>query len=135
MSEQEPENQDLTQVLNRINALMKHGEHSLPALDDEIPLLTRVYEGEPLTFTSHRPKTHAVQIESESETATATASEEIGLELIATSLTEELLNEMLPLIQQAVRTAVQQELANAEQTLASKIEADLVESLRQRLQS
>ncbi|HEY8118376.1 MAG TPA: hypothetical protein VIE91_03990 [Methylophilaceae bacterium] len=128
MSEQAPENnQDLAQVLGRINALMKHGDKSAPALDDEIPLLTEVYEGEPLTFTSHRPKPASPD--------TTEIIEGLDSKLSVTGPTHEMLNELLPLIQAAVRTAVQQELANAEQKLRSKIEVDVLESLRQRLRS
>ena len=122
MSEQAPENnQDLAQVLGRINALMKHSDKSAQVMNDEIPLLTEVYEGAPLTFTSHRPKFATPGIT------------ELDSKLSVTGLTQEMLNELLPLIQAAVRTAVQQELANAEKKLCSKIEADVLESLRQRL--
>lgn len=128
MSKQTPEdNQDLAQVLSRIDALMKHGDAPAVVLDDAIPLLTEVYEGEPLTFTSHTPKKAVAQ--------PLRDSTDVGSRLMAAGLTEELLDEILPLIQAAVRKAVQQELANAEQTLTGKIEADLVESLRQRLKS
>ena len=132
MSDQLPEdNHALTEVLNRINALMKHGEPSAeapPVSDEAIPVLTEVYEGEPLTFTSHAPQDFPTldQVVSPVETIT---------ELISVELVDALLAEMLPFIRVAVKKAVQQELENAEQSLGGKLEAELMQSLRERLQS
>lgn len=130
MSDQLPEeNDELTQVLNRINALMKHGEPSAEAPSDEaIPVLTDLYEGEPLTFTSH--------VLQEFPTLDQVASPvESTVELIPGEMVDALLAEMLPFIRVAVKKAVQQELENAEQSLGSKLEAELIQSLRERLQS
>lgn len=131
MSDHSPEkNQELAQVLSRISALMRHGEPATeaPVLDESIPLLTEVYEGEPITFASHHPQEFPA-LNQVSSPLSATDNP------IPAEVVEMLLIEMMPLIQTAVRKAVQQELANAEQLLSTKLEAELIQSLRERLQS
>lgn len=128
MSESAPENQELAKVLHRINALMRHeqSETAPPALGD-IPLLTEVYEGEPLVFSAHSldefPALRQI----------ADASEKEGR--IPPEVIEILLEEMAPVIKSAVKAAVEQELARSNQLLCTKLEAELVQSLRKRLQS
>lgn len=129
MSEQVPEeNQELAKVLNRVNALMRHEQpQSDAARFEDIPLLTDVYEGEPLVFSARSLDEFPAlrQIASHTEDHGRVSPEVIEL----------LLEEMAPVIKSAVRTAVEQELARSTQMLCTKLEAELVQSLRKRLQS
>lgn len=130
MSEQTPEeNQELAKVLSRINALMRHDAPDTPppAFDEQIPLLTEIYEGEPLVFSAHSLDEFPAlrQIAGYSEN-----SGQIPPEVI-----EILLQEMNPVIKSAVKAAVEQELAKSTQALCAKLEAELIQSLRKRLQS
>jgi hypothetical protein len=130
VSEQAPEvNQELAKVLSRINALMRHEQTQAdPAkFDEQIPLLTEVYEGEPLVFSARSLDEFPAlrQIASHTEDHGRVPPEVIEL----------LLEEMAPVIKSAVRTAVEQELARSTQMLCTKLEAELVQSLRKRLQS
>ncbi len=130
MSDQLPEeNHELAQVLNRINALMKHVQSpvEIPVLDEEIPLLTEIYEGEPLTFTPRNEEFPNLN-------QAANPNDEVP-DAIPAELIEAVLSEMMPLIQAAVKKAVRQELENAEQSLGSQLEADVIHAVRQRLQS
>jgi hypothetical protein len=129
MSDQLPENHELAQVLSRINALMKHGQPSTetPVFDEAIPLLTEVYEGEPLIFP---PRNEEFPTLSQVATPTDNESGPIPAELI-----EAVLSELMPLIQAAVKKSVRQELENAEQSLATKLEAEVIHAVRERLQS
>jgi hypothetical protein len=130
MSEQTPEdNQELAKVLNRINALMQHHapETEAPDGDDQIPLLTEIYEGEPLVFSARSldefPALRQIAGYSENQ-------RQIPPEVI-----EILLQEMNPVIKSAVKAAVEQELEKSTQMLCAKLEVDLIQSLRKRLQS
>ncbi|MEO8417781.1 MAG: hypothetical protein ABI475_03555 [Methylophilaceae bacterium] len=130
MSDQLPEeNHELAQVLNRINALMKHDQPpaEMPVLDEEIPLLTEIYEGEPLTFTPRNEEFPTLN-------QVANSSEDVP-DAIPAELIEAVLAEMMPLIQVAVKKAVRQELENAEQSLGSQLEAYVIHAVRERLQS
>lgn len=142
MSDKLPkENNELTQVLNRINTLMKHGEvqaeSSVQA--ENIPQLTEVYEGEPLTFISRPAGEFPILNKFVSNAVTdAEAVSEGGsdqTETLQAERMEALLAEMLPLIQTAVKKAVLQKLVNAEQPLCAKIEGEIMQTLRERLQS
>lgn len=131
MSEQTPqENQELAKVLSRINALMRHEipETATSTFDDqEVPLLTEVYEGEPLVFSAHSidefPALRQIASHSESEGR------------IPPEVVELLLEEMKPVIKLAVKNAVEEQLEKATPMLCIKLEAELVQSLRKRLQS
>jgi hypothetical protein len=130
MSDQLPEeNHELAQVLSRINALMKHGQPpaETPVFDEAIPLLTEVYEGEPLVFTPHHEEFPTL---SQVAKSTDEAPDAIPAELI-----EAVLSEMMPLIHVAVKKAVRQELENAEQSLGIKLETEVIHAVRERLQS
>jgi hypothetical protein len=130
MSEQTPEdNQELAKVLSRINALMQQHTPDVetPDGDEQIPLLTEVYEGEPLVFSARSldefPALRQIAGYSENQG-------QIPPEVI-----EILLQEMNPVIKSAVKAAVEQELAKSTQMLCAKLEVDLIQSLRKRLQS
>lgn len=130
MSEQLPEeNQELAKVLSRVNALMQHEAADAESADDDeaIPLLTEIYEGEPLVFSAR-------SIE-EFPALRQIASYQESLGKIPPEVIETLLQEMRPVIKSAVRAAVEREFEKSMQALCIKLEAELVESLRKRLQS
>ena len=130
MSEQLPEeNQELAKVLSRVNALMQHEVTDAESADDDeaIPLLTEIYEGEPLVFSAR-------SIE-EFPALRQIASYQESLGKIPPEVIETLLQEMRPVIKSAVRAAVEREFEKSTQALCIKLEAELVESLRKRLQS
>ena len=125
MSDQLPEqNQELARVLSRIQALTQH----VATEDvDELPLLTEVYEGDPLVFAAHAldefPALRQI----------AGYQQERGE--IPPEVIEILLQEMRPVLRSAVKSAVEQELAQSAQALCDKLEAELLQSLRKRLES
>ena len=125
MSNQSPEqNQELARVLSRIQALTQH----VATEDvDELPLLTEVYEGDPLVFAAHAldefPALRQI----------AGYQQERGE--IPSEVIEILLQEMRPVLRSAVKSAVEQELAQSAQALCDKLEAELLQSLRKRLES
>lgn len=130
MSDQPPEESDeLAQVLSRINALMKQGSTStaVPAFDENIPLLTEIYEGPPLTFAARQSQPFSTPDHTTDE---QTADHGVPAELI-----ESLLEEMMPLIQATVKETVQLEMVKVERVLATRLEIELLQTLRQRLQS
>lgn len=131
MSEQTPEdNQELAKVLNRINALMRHDmlEAATPTSDDQVPLLTDVYEGDPLVFSARSIDEFPAlrQIASHAEHHQGRIPPEV---------VELLLEEMKPVIKLSVKNAVEQQLAKATPLLCAKLEEELVQALRKRLQS
>lgn len=146
MSDKLPkENNELAQVLNRINTLMRHGEVQAEssAQAENIPQLTEVYEGEPLTFIS-RPAAELPTLNeivsnsvTDAEAVSAGGSEGASNqeETLQTEKMEALLAEMAPLVQTAIKKAALQKLINAEQPLRTKIEAEIMQTLRERLQS
>ena len=125
MSDQSPEqNQELARVLSRIQALTQH----VATEDvDELPLLTEVYEGDPLVFAAHAlddfPALRQI----------AGYQQERGE--IPPEVIEILLQEMRPVLRSAVKLAVEQELAQSTQALCDKLETELLQSLRKRLES
>jgi hypothetical protein len=125
VSDQSPEqNQELARVLSRIQALTQH----VATEDvDELPLLTEVYEGDPLVFAAHAldefPALRQI----------AGYQQERGE--IPPEVIEILLQEMRPVLRSAVKSAVEQELAQSAQALCDKLEAELLQSLRKRLES
>ena len=125
MSDQSPEqNQELARVLSRIQALTQH----VATEDvDELPLLPEVYEGDPLVFAAHAldefPALRQI----------AGYQQERGE--IPSEVIEILLQEMRPVLRSAVKSAVEQELAQSAQALCDKLEAELLQSLRKRLES
>jgi len=122
------DNDDLAQVLNRINALMQRSEVAAETVleHEDIPLLTEVYEGE------------AEQLEAVNLQNFPTLNQ-MANELLAANqpLTEELaarfLSEVQPLILKAVKVAVLEESVKAEKLLTSKLEQEILTLLHQRL--
>lgn len=138
MSDKLPEeNNELAQVLNRINTLMKHGEVQAESSDqaENIPQLTEAYEGEPLTFISRPAGEFPILNELIADAEALSVGFSGQMEAQQAEKIEALLAEMLPLIQTAVKKAVLQKLVNAEQPLCAKIEAEIMQTLRERLQS
>lgn len=139
MSQQNPEeSQELAQILSRVNAVMRHGnaeeqkQQQEPAVADEtIPLLTEVYEGEPVEF-SARPIPEFPILDEVAQEPAAVTPTQVS---IPAEILEALLAEMTPRIQSAVQQAVQQHLENAEAVLSIKLETELIQSLRERLQA
>jgi len=137
VSQQNPEeSQELAQILSRVNAVMRHGnaenQQQEPAVVHEtIPLLTEVYEGEPVEFSARLiPEFPILDEVAREPAAVAPAQVSIPAEIL-----EALLAEMTPRIQSAVHQAVQQHLENAEAMLSLKLETELIQSLRERLQA
>lgn len=130
MSKPREENPELARVLSRVNALMKHEETSsdgaagaLPA-EPEVPVLTEIYEGEPLTFAPRSPEALGIPASMADEAA---AAEEAGIEAI--------LAELMPLIQAEVKKAVRQELVNTEKIVKHRLETEFIQTLLEKLRS
>jgi len=131
---------ELAQVLERINSLTKHGKRTsghVAAKDTaaEIPLLTEVYEGQPVTFGAFEPLAAATTDQSGMQIEWIGSSQATATQLAETEAIEKLLVEMQPIIQATVKEAVQRELALMEQTLHMKLEAELTQIVRKYLQS
>lgn len=127
MSQQPPQDQhDLAQVLNRINALTKNTavNQPLPEFDEAIPLLTEIYEGEALSFSEQLASPIIDEIKIAASAAT-----------LSPELLEQLMVEMQPLIQEAVKKAVKAELQYANEALGTRLEAELTQVLRLKLQA
>lgn len=147
MSKPKPEkNHELAEVLARINALTQHSEQipnqaTLENTAAEIPLLTKIYEGDPITFSTRailEPATSGAAIIDQPDMKnerTASLQADETLPAAETQLIEKLLVEMRPEIQAVVRGAVQLELAQLEQLLYMRLEADLMRRLREQLQT
>ena len=132
MSDHLPEqNEELARVLNRIQALTQHraedAVESVEASPEALPVLTDVYEGEPLVFAAHSldefPALRQI----------AGCQREDGG--IPPEVIEALLQEMRPVLRSAVKSAVEQELTRAAGTLHAQLEAELLQALRRRLES
>ncbi|HEU4709110.1 MAG TPA: hypothetical protein VFS17_07355 [Methylophilaceae bacterium] len=135
MSKPREENPELARVLSRVNALMKHEEvvtevFTESAQDEpELPVLTEVYEGEPLDFAPRHPKEVGVQALA---TEVAKPSEE---ELQAEDRVEAILAQLMPLIHSEVKKAVRQELINMEKIVNHRLETEFIQTLLQRLRA
>ena len=131
MSEQTPgQDQELARVLNRIQALTQHTAEEQEQEQEqveELPLLTEVYEGEPLVFAAH-----ALDDFPALRQIAGYQQEHGGL---PPEVIDSLLQEMRPVLRSAVKAAVEQELAQSAQALCSKLEAELLQALRKRLES
>src|SRR3989344_6224597 len=116
---------------------MKHGEVQAESLApaENIPQLTEVYEGEPLSFISRPAGEFPILNELLADTEALPVVFSGQIDVQQAEKIEALLAEMLPLIQAAVKKAVLQKLVNAEQPLCAKIEAEIMQTLRERLQS
>lgn len=127
--------QDLAQVLSRINALTKNqpADKPLPQFDEGIPLLTEVYEGA-VPDLAARPDflPQAARIFPALNQIRVSEAEARAL---SPELVQRLMAEMAPLIEEAVKKAVKAELKAAQEALNTRLEAELVQTLRLRLQT
>jgi len=120
---------------------MKHGEvqaeSSVQA--ENIPQLTEAYEGESLIFISRPagefPILNEIVSNSVTDAEVVSAGVSDQTETLQAEKMEALLAEIAPLVQTAIKKAVLQKLINAEQPLGTKIEAEIMQTLREHLQS
>ncbi len=125
------QNSELAQVLSQINTLTQHGKDQPQSADrtENIPQLNEVYEGELLAFVSptvgHPPtlEKFVTSLTAEAKVTAAGFSDQADVLQL-----EKLLAEMLPLIQAIIEK-------NVEQSLRAKTEAEIMQTLRERLQS
>lgn len=113
MSEPVMPKDNLAQVLSRINTLTKQYEN-------EIPLLTEVFEGDIANDDDRIPTLSQVVDDAQAIKAVQRTVEQI-------------LTELQPLIQSAVQAAVKVELKQSQIVLSPKLEAQLFAELRKRL--
>ena len=134
-TEENPGQQDLAQVLSRINALTKNRpeDKELPQFDEGIPLLTEVYEGT-VPDLSARPD-FLPQVARIFPNLNQIRVSEAEARALSPELVERLMAEMAPLIEEAVKKAVKSELKAAQEALNTRLEAELVQTLRLRLQT
>jgi hypothetical protein len=127
MSAATDESNELAKILSRINTLMGQREEQPEIITSEvdIPELTEVYEGEPLSFTTHSADEFPGLVEVSDPYA-----DEPDPEIV-----EAFLIEMTPMIQDIIRQAVRQEMENVEQPLSVRLEQGVMQSLREKLQS
>ena len=127
------ENHDLAQVLNRINQLVKTNEANAqpePESEDDIPLLTEVYEEKSsLAFVNLSGNPAYSELNQAIQDAMA-ASQPVPAELA-----DRFLAEVRPLILKAVKVAVLDESVKAEKLLTTKLEQEILLLLRNRLTS
>jgi len=124
------EENELARVLNRINTLIGQSDvQARPAAAADIPQLTEVYEGESLLFAARPAAEFIVQRQ------VAVNVSEDHAELPRPETVETLLAEMLPTIQDIIRKAVLQQLEDSEQPLCAKLEMEVMQTLRENLQS
>jgi hypothetical protein len=129
------ENHELMKVLNRINTLMGQPEQQIPVSDeDDIPQLTELYEGEPLAFVARSAEEFPPLQEVESHIM-ADPELPVPTEIPQAEVVEALLAEMMPVIQGIIKNAVLQEMENSEEALCAKLEIEIMQSLRENLQS
>lgn len=140
MSKRKPEkNDELAQVLARVSVLMEHGGQTADEVEKEtateIPMLTEVYEGQPVTFNAvTHPEAAAIDTSRlQNEKTGPLQAEAVGPGKTVTI--EDILLGMQPVIQAAVKEAVERELVHMEQTLRMKLEAELTQGLREHLQA
>jgi hypothetical protein len=140
MSKPREENPELARVLSRVNALMKHDleptgeivsednppDQHIQALqeypDDEVPVLTEVYEGE------------LAPVPPDASAAGAMAASAMPLEPDDAAL-DAIVAELMPLIRAEVKKAVRQELVNMEKIVIHQLESEFLQTLMQRLRS
>lgn len=146
----EPGNR-LSEVLSRIQALSRQERPAIA--EDNIPRLMETYEGNsPLNFVVADSKAlptlqHALHDEVVDEAADEhlapteikLASDQPGADVAPEKLSaiqrEQLLQEMEPVIRDAVKRAILKELVVIERALKTTLEQDLMEALKQRLES
>ena len=145
MSKPREANPELARILSRVNALMKHelespvmreptphesavqkpveqpSEISTP--EEEVPVLTEVYEGEPLVLAPRTIDDFAAFTVDPS----AAKPDDAALEAIVA--------ELMPLIRAEVKKAVRKELINMEKIVNHRLETEFIQTLMQRLRS
>jgi hypothetical protein len=122
------QNEELARVLDRIQALTQPVAAPVEEPEvEELPVLTEIYEGEPLVFASHSLEDFPALRQ------LAGYQQERGA--IPPEVIDSLLQEMRPVLRSAVRAAVEQELMQSTQALCDKLEAELLQALRKRLES
>lgn len=127
MSAASEDNNELAKILGRINTLMGERDQQ-PAVitsEVEIPELTEIYEGVPLSFTAHSADEFPVLAEASNPVA-----DEPDPEVVET-----LLIEMTPIIQGIIKQAVEQEIQHIEQPLHTRLELEVMQTLREKLQA
>lgn len=151
MSKPREENPELARVLSRVNALMKHdlqspletqtsvqdsvtpeipasaGHAGIPESEQEVPVLTEVYEGEPPLPASRSLDDIGVSAHPASSGPAAAQPDDEALEAIVA--------ELMPLIRAEVKKAVRQELVNMEKIVNHRLETEFIQTLMQRLRS
>lgn len=119
----------LNEIITRINALSKQGpaKTTSPGASN-IPRLTEPYEGvAPLNFVSssqHELPTLENSFGQSSSNGKLSAEQQT-----------QLLNEMQPLIKAAVKKALLQEIVTIEKALKTTLERDIMDTLKQRIES
>ena len=135
MTDNPQDGHDLAQVLSRINALTKNqpADKALPQFDEGIPLLTEVYEGTAPSL-SARPD-FLPQAARVFPGLNQIRVSEAEAQALSPALIERLMTEMTPLIEEAVKKAVKAELKSAHDAWNTRLEAELVQTLRLKLQT
>lgn len=119
----------LNEVINRINSLTKPAA-SKPVLSEpsNIPKLTEPYVGD-----------SSLEFAKAIESVLPRLQEPVNQQPFNTQLTatqkEQLLNELQPLIKAAVKKAILQEIVVMEKALKTTLEQDIMNTLRQRIES
>ena len=137
MSKAREENPELARVLSRVNALMQHDEIAQErdqppestattsgTAEEEVPVLTEVYEGQPLNFA---PRELEEVAGADLLPADSQQSREEKLEAI--------LQELLPLIRAEVKKAVRQELVNTEKIVNHRLETEFIQTVLDKLRA
>lgn len=134
MSKVREENPELARVLSRVNALMQHDEiaeeqpetaaSGSATAEEEVPVLTEVYEGQPLNFA---PRDLEEVAGANLLPADSQQSREEKLEAI--------LQELLPLIRAEVKKAVRQELVNTEKIVNHRLETEFIQTVLDKLRT
>lgn len=141
----------LSEVLSRIEGLRQKQDVSEPQPQKELPRLTEVFDGaqsldfiaadrESLPeldalFTQAAPLPEALVPEAEALLADVQAEPEACSTAMTARQREALLKEMQPLIRASVKKAVLGELAVLEKALRTRLEQDMLDALRKRLES
>lgn len=140
---EEPSNQ-LSEVINRINALTQQSRFKSAPLQDSIPRLTETYEGGlPLEFIeaagTHLPildeVVNGAPLQEHELAASVLTKQSTGPERLSAAQQERLLSEMKPVIKAAVKKAILGELVVIEKALKTTLEQDLLDALKKRIES
>jgi len=138
------ENPELARVLSRVNALMKHDlEPATSELsgeevaerpveltqgsiepEDEVPVLTEVYEGE-----------LAISASTDVDALSGAEAPAVEPQDADDAALDAIVAELMPLIRAQVKKAVRQELVNMEKIVIHQLETEFLQTLMQRLRS